>query len=202
MTYSETIREILKKRREREQLQEQILLEFPKKVNAIDVNWLEQFSFNSGYFEKIMERKELLSPFKFDKYDGYSFSVGKSINDIIVAENGKGLIAFFQYEKESLNGLDIVDEKKVWQCVFHIGLMRKLILEKYLKEHDAILSDGNHTELGMKYWKQLLKDAENFGYYLYTVKNKDIFKYNSDEFDEYYNRNLFHKFLITKKKID
>lgn len=34
------------------------------------------------------------------------------------------------------------------------------------------------------------------------VKNKDIFKYNSDEFDEYYNRNLFHKFLITKKKID
>ena len=63
MTYSETIREILKKRREREQLQEQILLEFPKKVNAIDVNWLEQFSFNSGYFEKIMERKELLSPF-------------------------------------------------------------------------------------------------------------------------------------------
>ena len=72
MTYSETIREILKKRSEWEQLQEQILLEFPKKVNAIDVNWLEQFSFNSGYFEKIMERKELLSPFKFDKYDGFS----------------------------------------------------------------------------------------------------------------------------------
>ena len=193
------IKEIAKFIANRDSLQEQVLLEFPRKINAIDMKWLGQFDFNRDLLKLFMQNKDLLKQFTFHNYIGYSFSLNKEINDFLVDESHHEIIAFFQYETNIINGLDIINERKVWQSIKYVGLLRKLIFDKYLKEHDGIQSDGAHTELGIKYWKKLLDDALKLNYNVNTIKNGILYSYNPDKFKDYYDKKQFHNFLITTK---
>lgn len=77
------IKEVAKFIANRDSLQEQVLLEFPMKMGSLKTGWLDQLSFNNNLFLALNNSdNKQITKFKFDKWQGVSYVVGDSINDL------------------------------------------------------------------------------------------------------------------------
>lgn len=156
------------------------IVESPMKISKLNLPQLEDNANNYAFTNAIKIRIGNVPANKFESYDVYSYKVGNTNYDLFV--DGAYTVAFFSY---SVQG-PIMLEKQVWQDGLNLGLCRKIIFNYYLEKYDEIISDGQHTELGEKYWKKLLVEAGRLGFRVKLVVDGRHEAIDFEKLDDYF----------------
>ncbi len=170
------------------------LLEFPVKVGTINMSIFDDIKLNYDYVLNVKKFGKLVD--HYGKYQVYQFTPindSSSFNDVFVYEDMA--YAFFNYTL--IEGF--VQEKKIWQNRFNLGLFREIMFNYYLNKFNGVISDVAHSPKGENYWKRILTKAKNEGFDIYGLKN-DVEKIplnDINDIDKYFTSDKY-KFVIEK----
>jgi hypothetical protein len=170
------------------------LLEFPVRVDTINMSIFDDIKSNHDYVLRVKKFGKLVG--HYEKYDIYQFTPindSSALNDVFVYKD----MAYIFFNYELVNGF--VQEKKIWQDRFSLGLFREIMFNYYLDKFKGIISDVAHSPRGEKYWKTILTKAKSEGFKVYVLKN-DSEKIPLDDInhiDKYFTSAIY-KFVIEK----
>ena len=168
------------------------LLESPIRVGMINMSIFDDIKSNHDYVLRVKQFGKLVG--HYEKYDIYQFTPANdtsSLNDVFVYNDAAYI--FFNYEL--INGF--VQEKKMWQDRFSLGLFREIMFNYYLDKFKGVISDVAHSPKGEKYWKTILTKAKTEGFKIYVLKNNTE-KISLDDLNniEKYFTSSIYKFVI------
>jgi hypothetical protein len=172
-----------------------IFSESPMRISDWDPDQLSGVGNNFTFTVGLKEKGKYIE--EFENYKIYTYTYGKDIIDCIV--DGNFVVSYFQYVVND----DVIEMNRIWQDALHIGLVRKFILQYYLKKYSTFLTDNTHTEFGERCVKKLIFQAMDEGYRIFVLVNdkEKVDIYNVDDIDKYYSDKidgLKHRIGITK----
>jgi hypothetical protein len=153
-------------------LDEKLLDEAPQDIPATDFGFADPET-QKTFFDKI-QKHHAHDTKVIDSYKGLEI---KRAGNTIFAEDSAGLVYFVQFIDEKYRALPgrHVTQIAVWRRsrASYKGLASHTFWNHLFPIHGLIMSDGQQTDSGQRFWVDRISEAFELGHYVYRVNLLD-----------------------------
>ena len=155
-----------------------IMYESPDIIPHVDM--FDETMYAAGMATKARKEFAFISKFKNKSMEFEIWRDKKKNIDVFLYD--KLMMLYVQYY---ITGNDI-NIKAEWQRLDQVGMARKAMFDFYLKNFNAIISDGTQTDLGGQYWIKMMDEAPNLGFKISVLTPQGEIEYDKSKLNEYF----------------